>query len=479
MKKVLLASSALVASAALVAPAAASEKVTWNAFTQFHAGSAYGEKGGMEADNAKSKPVGMSAFDFRTNAEVHLKFSDTADNGLNYGFKVELETDQDSTKNTDENHIFISGDWGQIQLGDQDGAADQLKKTGTTNFVFGMINNSTGASFDYAESKRKTSTVASITRDGDNTKVTYLSPSFSGFTVGASYSPEANDGGTFGESAKGTMKDHFEAGVGYSGDFDGVGLGFGLTMTRSSTDLATHKAGTDATAFRGARYINRSGTAIAAVAATGGNNARPALAANGEVTLTADQDAPQGASVSLIERGVAAKNGTRTINYRGIGDLTNTGYQLGATVSAMGFTVGLAGSQKKTGMVGLAKGENPEYASDGDSVAEGSEVVTYSDKVTTYTVGLSYGMGAWTVATGMTSSKYSSGLKVRNADQKLDAYSAGVSYNIAPGLTASLGGTMGKNKVSALAGHANSGVDKTKAATHKFSAAVASIAVSF
>lgn len=473
MKKVLLASSALVASAALAAPAAASEKVTWNAFTQFHAGSAYGEKGGMEADNAKSKPVGMSAFDFRTNAEVHLKFSDTADNGLNYGFKVELETDQDSTKNTDENHIFISGDWGQIQLGDQDGAADQLKKTGTTNFVFGMINNSTGANFDYAESKRKTSTVASITRDGDNTKVTYLSPSFSGFTVGASYSPEANDGGTFGESAKGTKKDHFEAGVGYSGDFDGVGLGFGLTMTRSSTDLDTVQKKVETKAASAGR------SALYRVTAQGTNTGSDAV---GTVRTTALAGTTAAGTTVLVHDATNPNlaEGTREINQRGIGDLTNTGYQLGATVSAMGFTLGLAGSQKKTGMVGVAKGNNPKYKNGSDaSVLEGSEVVTYSDKVTTYTVGLSYGMGPWTVATGMTSSKYSSGLKVRNADQKLDAYSAGVSYNIAPGLTASLGGTMGKNKVSALAGHANSGVAKTKAATHKFSAAVASIAVSF
>ena len=463
MKKVLLASSALVATAALVAPAAASEKVTWNAFTQFHAGSAYGENGGMDADNAKDKPVGKSAVDFSTNSEVHVKFSNTADNGLSYGFKVELEADQSGTNNADENHIFISGDWGKIQLGDQDGAADQLKKTGTTNFVFGMINNSTGADFNYAGAGRKTSTVASIARNGDNTKVTYLSPSFSGFTVGASYSPEANDGRKFGESAKGSKKDHFEAGVGYSGDFDGVGLGFGLTMTRSSTDLAT---------------TSRLGKGTDAV------EARPAVRTS---------SAAGGLAVGTVVReAVTAVTGDREINQRGIGDLTNTGYQLGATVSAMGFTLGVAGSQNKTGMVGIAKGYSEKYnagaatagsatalARSADKVAEGSEVVTYSDKVTTYTVGLSYGMGAWTVATGMTSSKYSSGLKARNADQKLEAYSAGVSYNIAPGLTASFGATSGKNKVSALARDAASGVSKTKAASHKFSAAVASIAVSF
>ena len=473
MKKVLLASSALVATAALVAPAAASEKVTWNAFTQFNAGSAYGEKGGMKADDAKDKPMGQSAVDFSTNSEVHLKFSDTADNGLSYGFKVELEADQNGTNNSDENHIFISGDWGKIQLGDQDGAADQLKKTGTVGFVRGMINNTTGASFDYAGAKGKTSIVASIARDGDNTKVTYLSPSFSGFTVGASYSPEANDGGKFGESAKGSMKDHFEAGVGYSGDFDGVGLGFGLTMTRSSTDLDTVQKKVESKAASAGR------PALYRVTAQGTNAGSDAV---GTVRTTPLGGTQATGTTVLVHQAVNPNlaEGTREINQRGIGDLTNTGYQLGATVSAMGFTFGVAGSQKKTGMVGVAKGNNPKYKNGSDSsVLEGSEVVTYSDKVTTYTVGLSYGMGAWTVATGMTSSKYSSGLKVRNADQKLEAYSAGVSYNIAPGLTASLGATSGKNKISALAGHENSGVAKTKAASHKFSAAVASIAVSF
>lgn len=325
MKKVLLASSALVASVAVTAPAAAGE-VTWNAFTHFFASSSY-EESGADAES--------DIQDFNTNSEIHLKFEDTADNGLTYGFKIELEADQNATDNVDENYIFLSGDWGRVELGDNDGAADQLDVVGTSGFTYGMLNNSTGGTFNAdGVANRNTRTAANLNDSSDDTKITYLTPSFSGFTAGISYAPESNTGNSVADSAGG--EDHFEVGLNYSGDFDGFGLTAAIT--------ANHE----------------------------------------EINEDDDQ----------------------------------TGVQAGVEVSVAGFTVGLAGAHI-----------------DNDNTGE-TDTVNF---------GVSYSAGAWTVAGGALYSEFDA--DAANSDEELTAVTAGVSYNIAPGLTASLGGTYGENEV--------------------------------
>ena len=62
----------------------------------------------------------------RQRAEVYVSASNTADNGIKYGVTIELNAGAADGAAADEAYAFISSDWGRLELGDNDDAADKL-----------------------------------------------------------------------------------------------------------------------------------------------------------------------------------------------------------------------------------------------------------------------------------------------------------------------------------------------------------------
>lgn len=135
--------------------------------------------------------------------EVHLSGETTLDNGLTVGFHAELEADSSPNNNTtdgvfDESYAYFSGGWGRVNFGSEDGAAYllQVAAPSADSNVDGIrqyINpvNYTAAGdatlgtlggFDYEQNL-----------SAKDDKITYLSPVFSGFQFGVSYTPELGD----------------------------------------------------------------------------------------------------------------------------------------------------------------------------------------------------------------------------------------------------------------------------------------------
>ncbi len=195
MKKILLASSAMVAAVAVSAPAfAADGEINLSVFTQFHASSTDADVNSTATNNGH---------DFNTNSEIKLKASNTADNGLKYGLVIELEADQGNTNNTDENFIWLEGDFGRVELGDQDGAANNLFVGGAdVGLTYGMIDNPTGSSV----SGSGADTAADVADTSDSTKITYYTPSFNGFKAAVSYAPDGSEGSTVATSVVDSAK---------------------------------------------------------------------------------------------------------------------------------------------------------------------------------------------------------------------------------------------------------------------------------
>jgi len=242
MKSLLLASSALVTAVAL-APAAQAEdgKINLSVFTQFHASS-------TDADN---ETLGTNnGHDFNTNSEIKLTASNTADNGLRYGLEIQLETDQDSTENTDENYIWLEGDFGRVELGDQDGADDGLLVSGKdVGLLYGMIDNATGSTLDTG-SASVAATAADISDSSDATKITYYTPSFNGFKAGVSYVPDSSDGAEVANRIVDTRAEQtIEAGLNYSGSFNDVSLEVGASSVWSDHSGDAGTAQNDAQLF--------------------------------------------------------------------------------------------------------------------------------------------------------------------------------------------------------------------------------------
>ena len=242
MKKILMASSAIVGAAALAASPAAAEGLTLNAFQVFTAS-------GGDADVDGSD----RGFGFSTNTEVHVKGEIMADNGITFGFRVEFEADANSVEDTDdgsggdltnvdENSIYAQGSFGKVEFGNNDGAEDTFMVNGSNSGVdYGGIGNPTSNFLDtaYAGDARTSVDFANGVDSSDATKITYTTPSFNGFSAGISYTPDTadgDDGNAFNEENDDGIHDHLGFGLGFDGEFNGVGVELGLVAGVGEAD---------------------------------------------------------------------------------------------------------------------------------------------------------------------------------------------------------------------------------------------------
>ena len=128
-------------------------------------------------------------------AEIIFKGKGKADNGIEFGFQVQLEAEgSGETDQIDENYIYAKGDFGKVEMGAENNAAYKMQvfaprpfgwKTYDNNFkTWGKVSNFDKPQLDGVES--------------DALKVNYYSPKFNGFQFGYSMTPDASD--TSGDS---------------------------------------------------------------------------------------------------------------------------------------------------------------------------------------------------------------------------------------------------------------------------------------
>src|ERR1017187_8845643 len=169
--------------------------------------------------------VNIRHFDILRETEIHFTGETTLDNGLTVGVHHEAEIDAGNTNNagnadaflTKESYAYFSGAWGRVNFGKEDGANYLLEvaaPSADTNYdglrqeinpeglnVFGLGGfarggfasgqgsgpgagggvrglANTGGKLDYADDAT-----------GFANKITYLTPVWSGFQAGASYTP--------------------------------------------------------------------------------------------------------------------------------------------------------------------------------------------------------------------------------------------------------------------------------------------------
>jgi hypothetical protein len=216
MKKILLGTSALVGAAMLAGPAAAQFTVTVGGYSEVQFGL-------FDLDDNRNV-VGVSdEIDrgFRNDTEIQVNATAKADNGLTYGVIIQVETTTNNTasaNNFDETRLFVRGSWGEIQLGDEDGASDVLAVYAPTVGI-GQVD---GAANDW---QSDVAAALKVTDSSDATKVTYFTPVFSGFQAGISYAATATQGDDVVEALTvAQTSDWIELGANYRGTFSGVGV---------------------------------------------------------------------------------------------------------------------------------------------------------------------------------------------------------------------------------------------------------------
>ncbi|BDW90933.1 MULTISPECIES: porin [Thalassospira] len=227
MKKILVASSALVA-VGFAGAAQASEPISLSV-------GGYMEQwiGAVDED---TRAAGGAKNAFQSDTEIHFSGSTTLDNGIEVGAKIELEGEEAAGAQVDEQYLFINGGFGQVKLGQEDGAAADMSITAPSVGPAGVND---GDAPNYAN---MTGAVAdNVWDDGDAKKLTYYTPVIGGFRAGASYTmdstSEHDDDANAGDAV-------VSAGVEYRADFDGVSLAVAATGENKGEGNWYHVGGT-------------------------------------------------------------------------------------------------------------------------------------------------------------------------------------------------------------------------------------------
>jgi len=226
MKK-LLGTTALVAAAFATAPAMAADKIKAKVGGYMvHQVAAV-----FDIDQTLAAGQDDRSFSFGQEGEVHFKGSTTLDNGIEVGFKAELELADDAGgtgsngNGIDEAYIYVEGAFGEFQMGDQDGVGDQMPVVAPSPFLETFANDT---DLDPLGSVG-TSPNTVVDNSSDDTKVIYFTPRLAGFQAGISYAPENSDIGWTGGNT-GLVKDdntdenQFELGLTYENSFNEIDL---------------------------------------------------------------------------------------------------------------------------------------------------------------------------------------------------------------------------------------------------------------
>jgi predicted porin len=278
MKKILLGTSALIGAALLASAASAGEdpKVTIGGFSNFEAGWTQSDFDQNERNRT-----------FRNDNEIHFNIAGKTDAGLGYGAEIDLDADIDGAGNSapgsssagstnsgvvaHRTYGWLQGDnWGHLEFGSNDGVARTLKvdasniaratggidgdfkyfadvnETTLGTGVNGPAGTFTGLhTNNFITSPRlpvENGPADGFSSDlwGNDDKITYYTPRFSGFQLGVSYAPSLTNRGQLTDrvdsaASDGATGDIWEGGINYENQFDQVGVALAATGETAHT----------------------------------------------------------------------------------------------------------------------------------------------------------------------------------------------------------------------------------------------------
>jgi hypothetical protein len=189
MKKVLLGTSAMAMAGALATTASAAE---WNVRVggYYNAMVAY-------AQTDINSDADYDGVDVSTNAEIFFLPSITLDNGIKIGANIQLEAESGSDQ-IDESYVYISGSFGEILIGSENSAGYKMTYGAPNAAIIALNSPSTPDYIAWTENADSVfrgtlgSTFVEVNGNNDAKRITYFTPRFSGFQIGASYARDGN-----------------------------------------------------------------------------------------------------------------------------------------------------------------------------------------------------------------------------------------------------------------------------------------------
>ena len=159
-------------------------------------------------------------------AEVIVHFETVAENGLTFGAETQFEMGDEASAFVDENFLYIRGEFGAFEFGEQDGAKDAYHATGLVSGPFANAQDETGFLFDYYQDDTGVALTGYGDDTGDALKINFFTPSIAGLSAGLSYVPEpgAEKGNAVSRSGQ---TNALELGVGYESEIGGIAFAIG------------------------------------------------------------------------------------------------------------------------------------------------------------------------------------------------------------------------------------------------------------
>ena len=269
MRKLLLGTTALAAAATLSANVAVADVSISGAYE-------------WKYQSTSSDITANDGTTFGSDSEIKFSFSNKTDSGLTIGITTELLSDGGDS-DIDESSLSISGGFGKIVMGQNDGASTDYEVV-STSLPAEEIYAGIGTVNDL-----KLTNAAMANLAGDNNKISYHLPAMGGLTAGASFTNSGAAGST----------DTTEFGAKYAMDAGGaaITLGYASATTEASSQ------DTDATAI-GVKVV--SGNITAAVSQSTFEKAATAAVAGTASTSLAARVAPIDAVDKADEESIGA-----------------------------------------------------------------------------------------------------------------------------------------------------------------------------
>jgi outer membrane protein OmpU len=298
MKKLLLCTTAMVGASLVATAAMAAPEIRIGGFFDFQVGMTSQDRQGFAPSPGVPATNSERGYGFVTDNEIIIRASDKLDNGLAWAVKIELEANTDDGSNStdtrtdgttaDEATLTLTGTWGQVFFGDDDGPGDTMRVNGARAVSSAGTGGDGGdwrrwVNWTTASNRFYSNPAEDFGRDtSDAPKIAYITPRIAGFQAGASFSPDRNDAGRYRDpDNNGTEQSFWELGVNYTQKFDQVLVSVAATAGLADNENANLQ---DTRAWSVGGMVGYAGFKLAAGYGTDGDSRRAKTATNTDLT---------------------------------------------------------------------------------------------------------------------------------------------------------------------------------------------------
>ncbi len=236
MKKVLYGTTALVAAGLIAGQVQAAEPIKLSVSGYMIQNIGYADNDDVAGTRK------YTGWDIISNSEVYFRGSTKLDNGITVGADMRMEADTSNTNVVDESFLYLTSDsLGTLRLGGNDTitASTQIRATDVGIGLTGAAAGVGWARWIVAPSNHTNTPNTYFNVGDDSARLTYVTPTFEGFSAGYTFSPDinsqVNNGPIRNSNGNGNKGIAHSVVANYGGKFEDIGINLHVGYTNSGS----------------------------------------------------------------------------------------------------------------------------------------------------------------------------------------------------------------------------------------------------